>query len=57
MFVMMASFALEIESALFMQVPVLFTGSMRANLDPFEQHSDADIWAALRRSHLAGKHV
>ena len=39
------------------QVPVLFTGSMRANLDPFEQHSDADIWAALRRSHLAGKHV
>ena len=36
-----------------MQVPVLFTGTMRSNLDPFERHSDVDIWAALRRSHLA----
>lgn len=35
------------------QVPVLFTGTMRSNLDPFERHSDTDIWAALRRSHLA----
>ena len=26
---------------------------MRSNLDPFERHSDVDIWAALRRSHLA----
>lgn len=26
---------------------------MRSNLDPFERHSDTDIWAALRRSHLA----
>lgn len=36
-----------------MQVPVLFTGTMRSNLDPFERHSDVDIWAALRRAHLA----
>ena len=35
------------------QVPVLFTGTMRSNLDPFERHSDMDIWAALRRAHLA----
>ena len=31
----------------------MFTGSMRSNLDPFERHSDVDIWAALRRSYLA----
>ena len=35
------------------QVPVLFTGTMRSNLDPFERHNDMDIWAALRRAHLA----
>ena len=34
-------------------MPVLFTGTMRSNLDPFERHSDVDIWAALRRAHLA----
>ena len=42
-----------ITSPLLLQVPVLFTGTMRSNLDPFERHSDTDIWAALRRSHLA----
>ena len=35
------------------QVPVLFTGSLRFNLTPFGEHSDADCWAALRRAHLA----
>ena len=35
------------------QVPVLFTGTMRDNLDPFEKHTDAEVWAALRRAHLA----
>jgi hypothetical protein len=34
-------------------VPVLFTGTMRDNLDPFGKHTDAEIWAALRRAHLA----
>lgn len=29
------------------QEPVLFTGSMRHNLDPFEQHSDESMWSAL----------
>ncbi|XP_068447107.1 ATP-binding cassette sub-family C member 4-like [Clinocottus analis] len=29
------------------QDPVLFTGSMRKNLDPFSQHSDEDLWRAL----------
>lgn len=35
------------------QVPVLFTGTMRENLDPFRAHTDAQVWAALRRAHLA----
>lgn len=35
------------------QDPVLFSGSLRHNLDPFEQYSDAAVWAALRQSHLA----
>lgn len=34
-------------------MPVLFTGSIRDNLDPFGEHSDAAVWGALRRAHLA----
>ncbi|XP_022694083.1 multidrug resistance-associated protein 1-like isoform X2 [Varroa jacobsoni] len=34
------------------QDPVLFSGSMRMNLDPFERYSDADIWKALEQSSL-----
>ncbi|KAJ8012696.1 hypothetical protein DPEC_G00045570 [Dallia pectoralis] len=30
-----------------MQDPVLFTGTMRKNLDPFSQHTDEDLWNAL----------
>ncbi|XP_044072656.1 ATP-binding cassette sub-family C member 4-like isoform X5 [Siniperca chuatsi] len=30
------------------QDPVLFTGSMRKNLDPFRQHTDEDLWNALQ---------
>lgn len=29
------------------QDPVLFTGTMRKNLDPFGQHSDQDLWNSL----------
>lgn len=35
------------------QTPVLFTGTLRSNLTPFGEHSDAECWAALRRAHLA----
>ena len=39
---------------LLLQVPVLFTGSMRSNLDPFGEYNDAEVWRALRRANLAG---
>ncbi|XP_061571906.1 ATP-binding cassette sub-family C member 4-like [Cololabis saira] len=29
------------------QDPVLFTGTMRKNLDPFNQHTDESLWTAL----------
>ncbi|KAI9318952.1 P-loop containing nucleoside triphosphate hydrolase protein [Dichotomocladium elegans] len=34
------------------QDPVLFSGTLRSNLDPFSQHDDAELWAALKQSHL-----
>lgn len=34
------------------QSPVLFSGTVRFNLDPFNEHSDADLWEALERSYL-----
>ncbi|XP_076004916.1 ATP-binding cassette sub-family C member 4-like isoform X3 [Genypterus blacodes] len=34
------------------QDPVLFTGTMRKNLDPFNQHTDEDLWNALQEVQL-----
>ncbi|VAH36673.1 unnamed protein product [Triticum turgidum subsp. durum] len=34
------------------QAPVLFSGTIRFNLDPFSEHNDADLWEALERAHL-----
>ena len=34
------------------QDPVLFSGSLRMNLDPFDAHPDARVWQALRLAHL-----
>ncbi|XP_026281245.2 multidrug resistance-associated protein 1 isoform X2 [Frankliniella occidentalis] len=34
------------------QDPVLFSGSMRLNLDPFGSFKDDDIWRALEHAHL-----
>ncbi|OAD04627.1 hypothetical protein MUCCIDRAFT_140340 [Mucor lusitanicus CBS 277.49] len=34
------------------QDPTLFSGSLRSNMDPFDQFTDQDIFTALRRVHL-----
>ncbi|XP_011043294.1 PREDICTED: ABC transporter C family member 12-like isoform X3 [Populus euphratica] len=34
------------------QSPVLFSGTVRFNLDPFSEHNDANLWEALERAHL-----
>ena len=31
---------------------LLCAGTVRFNLDPFNEHSDADLWEALERAHL-----
>ena len=31
------------------QDPVLFSGTMRYNLDPFDEHSDTELWDILEQ--------
>lgn len=31
------------------QSPVLFSGTIRSNMDPFEEHTDEEIWSALEK--------
>ncbi|KAF9997077.1 Multidrug resistance-associated protein 1 [Entomortierella chlamydospora] len=38
--------------AIIPQDPTLFAGSIRDNLDPFNELEDIDLWEALERSHL-----
>ncbi|CAN3363621.1 ATP-dependent bile acid permease [Diutina catenulata] len=37
------------------QDPTLFTGTIRSNLDPFEQYQDSEIFEALRRVNLLAR--
>lgn len=34
------------------QDPVIFSGSIRLNLDPFDVHTDDELWSALEKVHL-----
>jgi len=36
------------------QDPTLFQGTIRTNLDPFEQYTDEEVFASLRRVQLIG---
>ncbi|RLN06220.1 hypothetical protein BBJ28_00017071 [Nothophytophthora sp. Chile5] len=40
--------------AIIPQDPVLYSGSLRSNLDPFGEYTDAAIWSVLHQVHLAG---
>ena len=35
-----------------LQDPVLFAGTLRINLDPFDSHTDDEVWVALKTAHL-----
>ncbi len=37
-----------------LQDPVVFSGTLRDNLDPFESHTDDEIWQVLEYAHLKG---
>jgi ATP-binding cassette, subfamily C (CFTR/MRP), member 1 len=41
--------------AIIPQDPTLFRGTIRSNLDPFNEHTDLELWAALRKADLIGE--
>ena len=40
------------KTTIFFQDPVLFSGNMRSNLDPFNKYSDDELWRTLEHAHL-----
>ena len=38
--------------AIIPQDPTLFRGTIRSNLDPFNEHNDLELWSALRKADL-----
>ncbi|ETN38990.1 uncharacterized protein HMPREF1541_07032 [Cyphellophora europaea CBS 101466] len=43
--------------AIIPQDPTLFRGTIRSNLDPFNEHSDLELWSALRKADLVGEEI
>jgi ATP-binding cassette subfamily C (CFTR/MRP) protein 1 len=41
--------------AIIPQDPTLFRGTIRSNIDPFGEHTDLELWSALRQSNLVSK--
>ncbi|KAH6672921.1 ABC multidrug transporter-like protein [Halenospora varia] len=41
--------------AIIPQDPTLFKGTIRSNLDPFGEHTDLELWSALRQSDLVSE--
>lgn len=37
------------------QEPILFSGTIRSNVDPYNEHEDHDIWTALERVDLKAR--
>lgn len=44
--------ALREKIAIIPQDALLFNGTIRSNLDPFNTHEDIELWSALKRSYL-----
>ncbi|KAF2237628.1 ABC multidrug transporter-like protein [Viridothelium virens] len=43
--------------AIIPQDPTLFRGTIRSNLDPFNEHTDLELWGALRQADLVSENA